>query len=177
MLTRLNTADLTDQQSLKMHLVIRVLLALHITGIVIMAGTILIDYLTFNTFWKLAEQGDSRSFGLLMLMARYGAFVRAGAITIIFTGITMLILQKGILWQQLRFKFKMGLVLLLIVNGILVGNRQSQKLRDTIATDTIDFIQRTIEVRETLDRFYMMQLTLFFLIILVSVVKLNKPGS
>ena len=42
-----------------MYLIHRVLLELHIIGIVIMAGTAMIDYLTFKTFWDFADEGDS----------------------------------------------------------------------------------------------------------------------
>jgi preprotein translocase subunit SecG len=159
---------------MKAYLIIRVLLALHIAGIIIMAGTTMIDYLTFKTFWHFAKQGDDRSVGLLPLMAKYGAFVRTGAVIIITTGIAMFLLEKGIRWGQLRFKVKMGLVLLIILNGVLVGNRQGHKLRETVAANASDFMQHTMKIRESMDRFYPIQLTLFFLIILISVIRSNK---
>ena len=164
---------------MKAYLIIRVLLALHIAGIIIMAGTTMIDYLTYKTFWNFAEQGDARSVSLLPLMAKYGAFVRTGAVIIILTGIAILLLKKEI-WKQLRFKIKMGLVLLLIVNGVLVGNKQGHKLRETVVAHAPDFMQHTITIRESMDRFYPIQLTLFFLIILISVIKFDtfiKPDN
>jgi hypothetical protein len=74
---------------MKTQISLRILLALHIAGLVIMAGTTLIDYFTFKTFWKFADQGDRRSLGLLPLMAKYGGLVRTGAAIIIFTGIAI----------------------------------------------------------------------------------------
>lgn len=160
------------KETKKTYLVARVLLALHIVGIIVMAGTTMIDYLTYKTFWNFAEQGDTRSVGLLPLMAKYGAFVRTGAVIIIPTGIALLFLKKEI-WKQLRFKIKMGLVLLLILNGVLVGNRQGHKLRETVSAHGPDFMQHTLSIRESMDRFYPIQLALFFLIILISVIKFD----
>jgi hypothetical protein len=139
-----------------------------------MAGTTMIDYLTFKTFWKFADHGDARSVGLLPLMAKYGAFVRTGAAIIILTGITMLFLEKGVLWGQLWFKVKMGLVLLLVLNGLLIGNKQGHRLRETVTANASDFMQHTMNIRETMNRFYPVQLTLFFLIILISMIRFTK---
>jgi hypothetical protein len=158
---------------MKIYLVFRVLLALHITGIIMMAGTTMIDYLTFKTFWKFADQGDSRALSLIPLMAKYGTLIRTGAGTLILTGIMMLILEKNAWWET-SFKIKMGLVALLVLNGLLVGNKQGHKLREAVTAHSADFIQHTIGIRESMDRFYPLQLTLFFLIILISVIRFDK---
>jgi hypothetical protein len=158
---------------MKTYVIFRVLLALHITGIVIMAGTTMIDYLTFKTFWKFADQGDSRSLSLIPLMAKYGALIRTGAGTIILTGIMMLLLEKSAWWGAL-FKIKMVLFVLLVLNGLLVGNKQGHQLREIVSVHSADFIQHTISIRESMNRFYPLQLTLFFLIILISVIRFDK---
>lgn len=158
---------------MKMYFILRVLLALHITGIVIMAGTTMIDYLTFKTFWKFADQGDNRSLSLIPLMAKYGAFIRTGAGTMLLTGITMLILERSVWWDT-GFKIKMVLVVLLVLNGLLVGNKQGHQLRDAVTLHSADFIQYTVSIRESMSRFYPLQLTLFFLIILISVIRFDK---
>ncbi len=162
---------------MKIHLILRVLLVLHITGIVIMAGTTMIDYLTFKTFWQFADQGDARSLGLIPLMAKYGAFIRTGATIIILTGITMLSLEKGGSLNQSWFKVKMVLVFLLVLNGLFVGNTQGHKLRETVTANASDFMQHTLHIRESMSRFYLLQLTLFFSIILISLIRFDKIGS
>jgi len=40
---------------MKTYLILRILLASRITGLTIMAGTTIIDYFTFKTFWRLAD--------------------------------------------------------------------------------------------------------------------------
>ncbi|HEU4554605.1 MAG TPA: DUF2214 family protein [Chitinophaga sp.] len=149
-----------------------ILLALHLAGLVMMAGTTMVDYMTFKTFWMFADQGNTRSsIGLIPLMARYGALVRAGAGVLFITGIALLLLARGVWWQQPWFKVKMGLVVLLVLNGILMGNRQGVKLRGLVAAYGDAFVQHTGDVRLALSRFYIIQLTLFLLIILAGVIK------
>jgi hypothetical protein len=155
-------------------LFLRIFLALHLTGLVIMAGTTVVDYFTFKVFCKLTDEGDSRSLGLLPIMARYGELVRTGAVIIILTGISMLVLAKGVWWEQLWFKIKMALVVLLILNGMFVGNKQGLKFRKIFTDNSPDLIQQAVDIRTNLNNFYLMQLTIFFAIILVSVIKLDR---
>ena len=158
---------------MNLYLTLRLLLALHIIGIIVMAGTTMIDYLTFKVFWKLADVGDERSFGLLPLMARYGTFIRAGAISIIVTGVTMIALNKGVIEGQLWFKIKTVLLIALILNGLFVGNTQGTNFRNAVITHGADFVRHTANIRASLGWFYPVQLALFAIIILLSVTRLN----
>lgn len=159
---------------MKTYLILRVLLALHITGIVVMAGTTMIDYLTFKTFWQFADAGDHRATGLIPLMAKYGVLVRTGAIILILTGIALFVLDKGAMWGQVWFKVKMALVVMVVVNGIFIGNKQGHRLREMVMDHTTDFVQYTTIIRENLSRFYPIQLTLFFVLILLSMIRPNS---
>ena len=161
---------------MKTYLILRTLLALHIAGLVIMAGATVTDYLTFKTFWKFADHGDNRALSLLPLMAKYGGLVRTGAAILFLTG-TGLLVMEGAWWEQLWFKVKMALVILLVLNGVFIGNKQGHKFREMIAGNAPDFIQRTTDIRGTLNRFYIIQLAIFFIIILVSAIKFDKSGN
>jgi len=158
---------------MKTYLILRVLLALHIAGIVIMAGTTMIDYLTFKTFCQFTDTGDDRAIGLIPLMAKFGAFVRTGAITLILTGSALLIMDKGAIWGEIWFKIKLALLIAVIVNGIFIGNKQGHQLRATVMAHTTDISRYTAHIRDSLSRFYPIQLTLFFLLILVSMLRSN----
>ena len=154
---------------------LRILLAFHLTGLTIMAGTTIIDFFTFKTFCRLVDHGDNKAaLNLLPLMSGYGSFVRAGAVILILTGAGMFLIMKGIWWEQLWFKVKIALVLLLVLNGMLVGNKQGARLRNMASEGFPDFVQRTVHIRANLDRFYVIQLVIFFMIILVSAVKFEK---
>lgn len=157
-----------------MNLIFRMLLALHIIGIIIMAGTTMIDYLTYKTFWKFADTGDHRLFSLIPLMAKYGMFVRTGAITIILTGIILFVWNNGAIWAQPLFRVKMVLVIALILNGLLVGNKQGHKLRETVMAHASGFQEYTTAIREIMTWFYPVQLSLFALIIFISMVRFTS---
>ena len=159
---------------MKAHLVLRILLAFHLTGLTIMAGTTIIDFFTFKTFFRLIDHNDSKALNLLPLMSGYGSFVRAGAAILILTGAGMFLIMRGIWWDQLWFKIKIALVLLLVLNGMLVGNKQGTRLRSMALEGFPDFIQHSVHIRANLDRFYITQLLLFFLIIFVSAIKFEK---
>lgn len=159
---------------MKMYLILKILLALHITGIVIMAGTTVIDYLTSRTFWKLVESGDAKYRGLVPLMAQYGSMIRLGAILIFVTGITMLTLENNVWTNQLWFKVKMVLVFLIIIHGLFVGNVQGTRLREAVANNKVNFLPETVKIRASLNRFYPLQLTLFFLVVLLSTTRIDK---
>lgn len=160
-----------------MQLIVRGLVALHIIGIVMMAGTTMIDYLTFKTFWKLADHGNERSLGLIPLMARYGALIRTGAITLMLTGIALFILQKTDWLHQFWFKVKLGLFFLLLLNGLFVGNTQGHKFRETVTAHASDFAGHSLQIRKTLNLFYPVQLTLFFLTISISMIQPGKMNN
>jgi len=157
--------------NMKTYLILRTVLALHLAGLVIMAGATVMDYVTFKTFWNFADHGDIRAPGLLPLMNKYGEIVRAGAAILLLTGIGMWVITGGALWQQLWFKVKMALVVLLVLHGMFIGNKQGHRLREMIVINAPDFIQHTMGIRGTLNRFYIIQLALFFIIILVSTIK------
>lgn len=152
-----------------MNLLLRVLLALHLCGLVLMAGTTVIDYFTFKTFCSLTGSGDGRAQGLLSLMARYGGFVRTGAVMLILTGVLMFAINSS-WWEQLWFKIKLALALLLVLNGIFSGNNLGLKFRK-LALDNAVFTQKGAEVSAQLNRFYVLQLILFALLIAVSVIR------
>jgi hypothetical protein len=158
---------------MKTFIILRVLLALHITSLVIMAGTTAIDYITFRTFWEFADKDDPRARGLLPMMEKYGAVVRAGGAMLLITGIAMLAWVDGVWWHQRWFKIKMVLVALLLLNGVIVGNKHGVAFRKQVDANTTGFMQSTSSLRITLNRFYIRQLTLFFIIVLISAIKFD----
>ena len=152
--------------------VFQVLLTLHISGLVIMAGTTFIDYVTFRTVGQLTKDRDKEAF--LPLLSKYGALVRGGALILIGTGLGML-LSKGALYDQIWFKIKMALVVILILNGMFVGNPTGVKFRKMMADHGSELILQKATVSAQLNRFYISQLVLFAIIILVGVTKIDLP--
>jgi len=159
---------------MKTRLTIRILLIFHLAGLVIMAGTTVVDYFTFKTFCELAGQTDNKAIGLLPIMARFGILVRAGAVLLIVSGVSMLVVEKWTMWQQLWFKIKMLLVILLILNGMFTGNKLGSDFRRVVAHSSANFMHQTDLLRHNLNCFYLIQLVIFLAIIMLSVI---KPGK
>jgi NADH:ubiquinone oxidoreductase subunit 6 (subunit J) len=137
-----------------------------------MAGTTVVDYFTFRFFCKLTDEGDSRALGLLPIMSKYGLLVRTGAGIIILTGVTMLLLSKGI-WQQPWFKIKTALVICLFLNGIFAGKKQGLTFRHLMNENGSHVFPNIQAIKANLHIFYLLQLSLFLAIILISMVKIK----
>ncbi|HEY4325103.1 MAG TPA: hypothetical protein VGN20_13995 [Mucilaginibacter sp.] len=147
-------------------------LTLHLTALVTMAGITLADYFSYSVLWKSLERQD-RPAALLNLMGWFPRIVGIGAAVLIVTGFGMMALTHGVFGEQLWFRIKFGLVIVLISNALVIGRRQSGKLRklldgpEPLSTPVLQLI------KTNLSRFHMLQLTLFLLIIFLSIFKFN----
>ncbi|MGF7080997.1 hypothetical protein [Mucilaginibacter sp. UYCu711] len=148
-------------------------LTLHLAALIVMAGTTLIDYIAYQTFWKLFDQKKEVPTDLLQLMNKLPRLLGIGAAVIITTGIGMMALTNGVFGEQLWFRIKFGLVVLIILNGLLAGRGQGIKLRKLLNEDIADVTGQISRVRVNLSRFHLMQLAMFLAIIFLSVFKFN----
>lgn len=138
-----------------------------------MAGTTLVDFMAYRSLWKTVTNEKELSTGLLQLMAKLPRIIGIGAAVLVLSGIGMMALTHGVFGEQLWFRIKFGLVLLLIGNGLLVGRRLGTKLRKQIADNGPVFTEQVNMIRGSLTRFHLMQLSIFFLIIFLSAFKFN----
>ena len=147
-------------------------LVLHLTALVLMAGTTLVDYLAYSSLWRSFEQ-EERPIALLGMMAKLPRVAGIGAALLILTGIGMMALTHGVFGEQLWFRIKFGLVILVILNSLLVGRRQGVKLRRMLDIGKPLIAGDTNRIRTALTRFHLSQLLLFLFIIFLSVFKFN----
>jgi len=145
---------------------------LHLTALVLMAGTTLVDYLAYSSLWKSFEKED-RPIALLSMMAKLPRVAGIGAALLILTGIGMMALTHGVFGEQLWFRIKFGLVILVILNSLLVGRRQGIKLHQMLKPDTPLIVGEINRIRIALTRFHLSQFLLFLFIIFLSVFKFN----
>jgi uncharacterized membrane protein SirB2 len=148
-----------------------ILLTLHLTGLVLMAGTTVVDCITFTSFWKQFNSDREKSFAILTPTAKFSRIGGIGAALLILTGVGMMALTHGVFGEQLWFRIKFALVVILILNALLVGRRQGLKLR-IYMTDPAAF-EQTNKAKAGLYRFYIVQFVLFFLVVFLSVFKFN----
>ena len=148
------------------------LLLLHLVGLTLFAGTTIADFLTFRQFQKQYDADKTKSLALLSAMSSLQIAMRIGIAVIILAGIGLMAMTHGLFGEQLWFRIKFALVLLVILNSILMGNRQRIKLKKTFETNGNDTATVTgIQIK--LSRFYYIQLASLFLIVLLSVFKFN----
>jgi uncharacterized membrane protein len=148
-------------------------LTLHLAALTVMAGTTLIDYVAYQTFWRLFDQKKEISTDLLQLMNRLPRISGIGAAVLIITGLGMMIITHGVYGEQLWFRIKFGLVVILILNALLTGRRQGIKLRNLLNEDIADVTGQIGKIRIILNRFHLAQLVIFLIIIFLSVFKFN----
>nr|WP_294789815.1 hypothetical protein [uncultured Mucilaginibacter sp.] len=148
-------------------------LTLHLTALTVMAGTTLVDFMAYRSLWKTVTHEKELSTGLLQLMAKLPRIIGIGAAVLISTGMGMMILTHGVFGEQLWFRIKFGLVVLLILNGLLVGRRLGLKLRRLLADNGPVLTDQVNVIRGGLTRFHLLQLSIFFIIIFLSAFKFN----
>ena len=148
---------------------LQVLLVLHLTGLALMAGTTVVEYIAFKTFAKLFDTERERSRSLLFLMKKLSVLLGIGAALLIISGSGLLIITSGVFVHQVWFEIKLLLVLALILNGFLVGGRQEVKLKNSMDTDAMQSKKAIRKIK----MFYLVQMSLFFTIIFLSVFKFS----
>jgi len=142
-------------------------------GLVLMAGTTIVDYTSFRTFWKLFDQEKEKLSGLLQVMSKFSRLIGIGAAVLILSGFGMMALTRGVFSGQLWFRIKFGLVIILVGNGVMVGRRQGLKFRKLMADNDFELSGQINRTRIALHRFYLSQLAIFLIIIILSVFKFN----
>jgi hypothetical protein len=147
-------------------------LNLHIMALVTMAGITLADYFSYLSLWKYFEQKD-RLQALLNLMTRFRRVSGIGAATLILTGFGMMAVTHGVFGEQLWFRIKFALVILLVINALVVGLRQATKLRKLMQEPDAQFLEQARGIKTSLSRFHYVQLSLFVIIIVLSIFKFN----
>ena len=100
----------------------QVLLVMHLSGLVLMAGTTVIELVVFRTFISLLKTTGKASIGLSRLMSIFGRILLAGGVLLALSGIGLTLITGGVFLHQLWLQVKLALILLLPLNGLLVGS-------------------------------------------------------
>jgi hypothetical protein len=149
------------------------LLTLHLIALILMAGTTLIDFVSLRTFWKLFAKQKEKAMVLLETTASFSRLIGIGAATLITTGLLMMFATHGVFGEQLWFRIKFILVLVLVANGLFVGRRQGVQLRKVVQADHQTLPEPVMRIRKKLRRFHLSQLVIFAVIIFLSIFKFN----
>ncbi|MBT1700124.1 hypothetical protein KK083_24765 [Fulvivirgaceae bacterium PWU4] len=149
-------------------------LVVHVVGIVLMAGTAFIDLFTFRYFWK--RYGEDKEQGLVVENIAFGLqrFMGVGMLLILLSGIGMMAYLHQVWGQQLWFRIKMAVLVLIIVNGLGLRRALGNKLRRILGADaTTDVALQLSKVKARMTIIQYLQLLLFIVIFTLSVFKFN----
>jgi uncharacterized membrane protein SirB2 len=149
------------------------LLVLHLTGLVIMAGTTFVDFTIFKTFWKQFDADQEKSQGILQATSKSSRWIGIGAALLVLTGVGMMAITHGAFGEQTWFRIKFALVIILILNGILVGRRLGTRLRKTMTDGGGNISLQISSIRTNLNLFFFAQLFLLLMVVFLSVFKFN----
>lgn len=149
-------------------------LVLHISGITMMVGTLFAGFLTNQQLWKCLPYDRDRALTIVRATAPLRVAGAVGGIVIVVGGILMMTAVHGAFMHQTWFKVKMGILVLLILNMIVVERPAGKKLRRLLYGDVrpVDHLAMAAAKRGMLF-FYLLQLGMFLLIFVVSAYKLN----
>lgn len=145
------------------------LVVLHLIGFLLFAGSTIADFIGIRQFWKQYALDATKAPAVLQALSFFPVIIRIGIGVIILSGVGIMYMTNGVFGEQLWFRIKFGLVLLIIANALLVGLRQQKKIKQALATDTAI----PEKVKNNLNRFYLTQVACIFIIILLSVFKFN----
>lgn len=146
----------------------------HVIGITLMGGAAFIDLAAFQTFWKLFRRDPAERVRLETYLASLQKFMGAGMLVILLSGVLMMVRMHAVWGSQWWFRIKMGVLLLIIINGLgvrrLLGARLKRTLNDlTGAGITADMSG----LKNGLLATQVLQVLLFILIYVLSIFKFN----
>ena len=145
----------------------------HIIGLTLAAGTTLNSFSLNRRFWQLYPANRNKAVDLMENAARMPFWIGLGIGLLILSGVALMALTKGVYGEQLWFRIKFALVILVIVNGIIarrLGIRQ-RKLVTLASEHNVEDDMYKLKAR--LNIFYGSQLFLFLLIFILGVFKFN----
>ncbi len=147
-------------------------LLLHLISLVLMVGTTLAGAFINKKFWLAYLQNSEKGLIIRSAIAALPAMMAIGLVLLILSGVGMMVATMGVFGAQVWFRIKIALVVLVAVNGIIVGRRQGKRLKAMLATPDVA-APVLVSLRRQTQLFYVIQLTLFFLIFLLSAFKFN----
>jgi len=151
----------------------QVLLVLHLSGLVLMVGTTVTELVMFRSFVSLLTKQDKAAVSLFGLLSGLGKIFLAGGVVLVLSGIGLMLTSGGVYLQQLWLQVKLGLILLLPLNGILVGSPRMKQLRNSLLAEGVGPSLGIQPAVTKLTRFYTVQLVVFLTIIIMAVFKFS----
>ncbi|RBL91098.1 hypothetical protein [Chitinophaga flava] len=149
-------------------------LLVHITGLAMMAGLVLAGFLANRRFWQVYQQDRVKAAAIIDLTSRFPMMMGIGFLLLLLSGISLMAQVHGVYGEQLWFRVKMLLLLLLVLNGF-VGRRLGMKMRPhLLASASGQEIHTDLApMKGKVTLFYVVQLLLLLLVFICGVFKFS----
>ncbi|HMI65171.1 MAG TPA: hypothetical protein VK517_04005 [Cyclobacteriaceae bacterium] len=146
-------------------------LVVHIIAISMVVGITIANFVAFKQFWKLYAVNHEQGLSAFRAITNFQFIGMIGLLLLIVSGTTMLYIVEWTFLSLLWFKIKLSIILLIFVNGFTMGRIQTVKLQAFLSGEkTSAEPQHDIgKIKRNMQIFHLTQLTLFVIIIIVSV--------
>lgn len=150
-------------------------LVTHIIGVTLAAGAALASYIITRQFWKQYADDKRKAKAVQETQRGFRLVPRIGLLLLILSGVCMMALTNGVFGEQLWFRIKFGLVLVIIAHGIIMGRRQMSRLNTLLTQETMgtNVDAQLLKLKAGLNRFHIVQISLFVIVFTLSVFKFN----
>ena len=150
-------------------------LVLHIVGLSVMFGTTVVVFFCFAQFWRQYPRDKARAAAILPVLVNFRFLFAGSFILLLASGIGMVAMSHGAFAEQLWFRVKMGILLLVILNGAVIGGRAARRLRKVVEEELAgaNVGQRRMTLKGRIRMIHIFQMVLFLAILVLSVYKFN----
>jgi len=154
--------------------VYNIALVTHIVGITLMAGATFIDFIVFQLFWKAYPSDKTKSIVIEDMLHRLQRFMGIGMLVILVSGVVMMAYLHEVWGQQIWFRVKMGVLVLVIINGLGIRRRMGSKLKRLLTEESLpDFDGKRSMLKRNITLVHAFQLLFFLIMFTLSVFKFN----
>ena len=151
-----------------MNTLLQICLVIHITGIVLLGGTTLMNYIVSRQFWSCLQSDRNRAIVINSTTLSFARITAIGGALTILTGMGMVAILHGTVGAQLWFRIKMILVLLILLNALLFARPQNTKLKKILSAGNLMNAELTA-IRSKMNLYYALQLMMLLTIFVLSV--------
>jgi len=152
---------------------LQICLFMHLTGLTLMAGTDIVEFVAFRSILKTYQTNKDAAVHQIGILSRFSVLLLIGGILLVLSGMGFLIITHNAFGNQLWFKIKMIFVLGLVLNGMLMGQKSGNRLKQSLTTGNNVKARQVEDAIRTMIRFHFIQLCIFFIVVLMAVFKFN----
>ncbi|HEY5748066.1 MAG TPA: hypothetical protein VIU12_18475 [Chryseolinea sp.] len=152
----------------------QILKLLHIYGFITAIGITIANVIAYRQFWRQYASDRTQGIATFQVIQKLQIAGGVGMLTVLLAGFGMLAIH-GVFTSLLWFQIKLGLVVLIFVNGFTLGRTSAVGLKTIIEQKQLIPNEKefTMAIQQRMQRFLTIQLILFSTIVILSVFRFN----